>query len=211
MLVGSLYAMALSSLFIDLFSSLRDWQPMNPMLGCIFGGLILGVSLGLVFQQDATTGGTDLAARLLKLRLAWLPMGKLLMAVDLVVILLVALAFRALDTMLYGLVALYISSIAMDGVLYGLDNAKVAYIVSEHNGEISRAIVEQLERGVTILQGQGAYTGADRKVLLCAFKQREIASIKNLVKQIDPDAFLIVCPAHEVLGEGFRAYRKNDL
>ena len=210
-LVGSLYAMALSSLFIDLFSSLRDWQPMNPMLGCIFGGLILGVSLGLVFQQDATTGGTDLAARLLKLRLAWLPMGKLLMAVDLVVILLVALAFRALDTMLYGLVALYISSIAMDGVLYGLDNGKVAYIVSEHNGEISRAIVEQLERGVTILQGQGAYTGADRKVLLCAFKQREIASIKNLVKQIDPDAFLIVCPAHEVLGEGFRAYRKNDL
>ena len=211
MLLGSLYAMALSSLFIDLFSSLWDWQPMNPMLGCIFGGLILGVALGLVFQQDATTGGTDLAARLLKLRLAWLPMGKLLMAVDLVVIVLVALAFRALDTMLYGLVALYISSIAMDGVLYGLDNAKVAYIVSERNGEISRAIVEQLERGVTILQGQGAYTGADRKVLLCAFKQREIASIKNLVKQIDPDAFLIVCPAHEVLGEGFRAYRKNDL
>ena len=126
MLLGSLYAMALSSLFIDLFSSLWDWQPMNPMLGCIFGGLILGVALGLVFQQDATTGGTDLAARLLKLRLAWLPMGKLLMAVDLVVIVLVALAFRALDTMLYGLVALYISSIAMDGVLYGLDNAKVA-------------------------------------------------------------------------------------
>ena len=211
MLLGSLYAMALSSLFIDLFSSLWDWQPMNPMLGCIFGGLILGVALGLVFQQDATTGGTDLAARLLKLRLAWLPMGKLLMAVDLVVIVLVALAFRALDTMLYGLVALYISSIAMDGVLYGLDNAKVAYIVSERNGEISRAIVEQLERGVTILQGQGAYTGADRKVLLCAFKQREIASIKNLVKEIDPDAFLIVCPAHEVLGEGFRAYKKDDL
>lgn len=211
MLLGSLYAMALSSLFIDLFSSLWDWQPMNPMLGCIFGGLILGVALGLVFQQDATTGGTDLAARLLKLRLAWLPMGKLLMAVDLVVIVLVALAFRALDTMLYGLVALYISSIAMDGVLYGLDNAKVAYIISDHNQEISRAIVQDLDRGVTILHGQGAYTGADKQVLMCAFKQREIASIKNLVKEIDPVAFLIVCPAHEVLGEGFRDYKKDDL
>lgn len=210
-LLGSLYAMFISSAFIDVLTQLWDWQPMNPMLACIFGGLILGLALGLVFQQGSTTGGTDLAARLLKLKLAWLPMGKLLMVVDLVVIVLVALAFQALDTMLYGLVALYISSIAMDGVLYGLDHAKVAYIISDRDEEISRAIVHDLERGVTMLQGQGAYTGTDKKVLLCAFKQREIASIKNLVKEIDPDAFLIVCPAHEVLGEGFRAYRKDGL
>ena len=211
MLLGSLYAMFISSIFIDLFTPLWDWQPMEPFLATIFGGLTMGLSLGLIVQQGSTTGGTDLAARLLKLKLAWLPMGKLLMAVDLVVIVLVALAFRALDTMLYGLVALYISSIAMDGVLYGLDNAKVAYIISDHNEEISRSIVEDLDRGVTILHGQGAYTGTDKKVLLCAFKQREIASIKNLVKEIDPAAFLIVCPAHEVLGEGFRDYKKDDL
>lgn len=211
MLLGSLYAMFISSVFIDLFTPLWDWQPMEPFLATIFGGLTMGLSLGLIFQQGSTTGGTDLAARLLKLKLAWLPMGKLLMAVDLVVIVLVALAFRALDTMLYGLVALYISSIAMDGVLYGLDNAKVAYIISDHNEEISRSIVEDLDRGVTILHGQGAFTGTDKKVLLCAFKQREIASIKNLVKEIDPAAFLIVCPAHEVLGEGFRDYKKDDL
>ena len=211
MLLGSLYAMFISSIFIDLFTPLWDWQPMEPFLATIFGGLTMGLSLGLIFQQGSTTGGTDLAARLLKLKLAWLPMGKRLMAVDLVVIVLVALAFRALDTMLYGLVALYISSIAMDGVLYGLDNAKVAYIISDHNEEISRSIVEDLDRGVTILHGQGAYTGTDKKVLLCAFKQREIASIKNLVKEIDPAAFLIVCPAHEVLGEGFRDYKKDDL
>ena len=211
MLLGSLYAMFISSIFIDLFTPLWDWQPMEPFLATIFGGLTMGLSLGLIFQQGSTTGGTDLAARLLKLKLAWLPMGKLLMAVDLVVIVLVALAFRALDTMLYGLVALYFSSIAMDGVLYGLDNAKVAYIISDHNEEISRSIVEDLDRGVTVLHGQGAYTGTDKKVLLCAFKQREIASIKNLVKEIDPAAFLIVCPAHEVLGEGFRDYKKDDL
>lgn len=211
LLVSSLYAMAVSSVFIDLLTPIYDWQPMDPLLACIFGGLLLGVSLGVVFLEGATTGGTDLAARLLKLKLAWLPMGKLLMGIDLAVIVLVALFFRNLNTALYGLVALYISTIAMDGILYGLDNAKVAYIISDQNEAICHAIVNDLDRGVTILHGQGAYTGADKKVLMCAFKQREIAAIKETVKGIDPDAFLIVCNAHEVLGDGFRQYSKNDL
>ena len=211
LLVTSLYAMALSSVFIDVLTPLYDWPPMEPLLACIFGGVLLGLSLGLVFQQGATTGGTDLLARLLKLKLAWLPMGKLLMGIDLAVIVAVAAAFRALDAALYGLVALYISTIVMDGVLYGLDTAKVAYIISDRNKEISAAIVKDLDRGVTILHGQGAYTGADKDVLMCAFKQREIAAIKAAVKDIDPAAFVIVCDAHEVLGEGFRDYKKDDL
>ena len=211
LLVTSLYAMALSSVFIDVLTPLYDWPPMEPLLACIFGGVLLGLSLGLVFQQGATTGGTDLMARLLKLKLAWLPMGKLLMGIDLAVIVAVAAVFRALDAALYGLVALYISTIVMDGVLYGLDTAKVAYIISDRNKEISAAIVKDLDRGVTILHGQGAYTGADKDVLMCAFKQREIAAIKAAVKDIDPAAFVIVCDAHEVLGEGFRDYKKDDL
>ena len=211
LLVTSLYAMALSSVFIDVLTPLYDWPPMEPLLACIFGGVLLGLSLGLVFQQGATTGGTDLMARLLKLKLAWLPMGKLLMGIDLAVIVAVAAVFRALDAALYGLVALYISTIVMDGVLYGLDTAKEAYIISDRNKEISAAIVKDLDRGVTILHGQGAYTGADKDVLMCAFKQREIAAIKAAVKDIDPAAFVIVCNAHEVLGEGFRDYKKDDL
>ena len=211
LLVSSLYAMFISSVFIDLLTPLYDWQPMEPLLACIFGGLLMGASLGVVFLQGATTGGTDLAARLLKLKFKWLPMGKLLMGVDLAVIVLVALFFRNLNTALYGLVALYISTLAMDGILYGLDNAKVAYIISDHNDEISSAIVQDLDRGVTILHGQGAYTGAEKQVLMCAFKQREIAAIKAAVKDIYPDAFLIVCNAHEVLGDGFREYKKDGL
>ena len=211
LLVSSLYAMFISSVFIDLLTPLYDWQPMEPLLACIFGGLLMGASLGVVFLQGATTGGTDLAARLLKLKFKWLPMGKLLMGVDLAVIVLVALFFRNLNTALYGLVALYISTLAMDGILYGLDNAKVAYIISDHNDEISSAIVQDLDRGVTILHGQGAYTGAEKQVLMCAFKQREIAAITAAVKDIDPDAFLIVCNAHEVLGDGFREYKKDGL
>lgn len=211
LLVSSLYAMFISSVFIDILTPLYDWQPMDPLLACVFGGLFMGASLGLVFQQGATTGGTDLAARLLKLKLRWLPMGKLLLLVDLVVVVLVALAFRTINTALYGLVALYISSLALDGVLYGMDNAKVAYVISDHNEEICSTLVHQLDKGVTILQGEGAYSGNEKKVLLCAFKQREIATIKGAVKGIDPNGFLIVCNAHEVLGEGFRAYHADDL
>ena len=187
------------------------FRPMEPLLACIYGGVLMGASLGVVFLQGATTGGTDLIARLLKLRLAWLPMGKLLMVIDLVVIVAVAVAFGNLNSALYGLVALYISTLVMDMVLYGLDNAKVAYIISDRHREISDAIIRDIDRGVTILHGEGAYSGAEKKVLLVAFKQRQIVAIKRLVKELDPAAFIIVCEAHEVLGDGFRDYKQNDI
>lgn len=212
LLVSSLYATFISSVLIDLITPLYPWQPMDdPLLACIFGGLLMGVSLGLIFLQGATTGGTDLIARLLKLKLAWLPMGRLLMGIELMIILLAALCFQNLRTALYGLVALYISSITMDGVLYGMDNAKVAYIVSEKHQEVRQAIAENLDRGITILHGQRPYSGMEIDVLMCAFKQREIAAIRAAVKDVDPKAFLIVCNAHEVLGLGFRDYKKDSL
>ena len=212
LLVSSLYAMFISSLFIDLLTALYAFPPMEePLLACIFGGVLMGASLGVVFLQGATTGGTDLMARLLKLKMAWLPMGKLLMAIDLVVIVAVAVTFRSLYSGLYGLVALYISSLVLDGVLYGLDNAKVAYIISDRPREITQAIIHDIDRGVTILHGQGGWSGAEKQVLLVAFKQRQIIPLKRTVKEIDPSAFLIVCEAHEVMGEGFREYKQNDI
>ncbi len=212
LLVSSLYAMFISSLFIDLLTALYAFPPMEePLLACIFGGVLMGASLGVVFLQGATTGGTDLMARLLKLKMAWLPMGKLLMGIDLVVIVAVAVTFRSLYSGLYGLVALYISSLVLDGVLYGLDNAKVAYIISDRPREITQAIIHDIDRGVTILHGQGGWSGAEKQVLLVAFKQRQIVPLKRTVKEIDPSAFLIVCEAHEVMGEGFREYKQNDI
>lgn len=210
LLVGSLWAMLVSSVIIDSLAVI-DFPPMDPILACIFGGLTLGASLGIVIGQSATTGGTDLAARLLKLKFAWLPMGRLMLCVDLVIIVLGGVAFGKLATTLYGLVALYISTLVMDMFLYGMDTAKVAYIISDRNDYISRMLVNDLDRGITILHGQGGYSGADKKVIMCAFKQKEIAAIKHAVKEADPNAFLIVCDAHEVLGEGFRAYKKDDV
>lgn len=211
LLVTSLFAMFVSSAAIDILNAFYVFHPMDPMLASIYGGLLVGASLGIVFQQGATTGGTDLIARLLKLKLAWLPMGKLLMATDLVAILAVAIAFRSGNSALYGVVALYISSKVMDLVLYGMDTAKAAFIISDHPREVAAVLIRELDRGVTFLQGEGGWSGEEKQVLMCAFKQRQIVSMKRLVKEVDPAAFLIVCEAHEVMGEGFREYKQNDL
>ena len=146
LLLSSLYAMAVTSLAIDVVDHLFTFPPMDPMLAAIFGGVILGATLGVVFLRGATTGGTDLIARLLKLALPWLPMGRLVLAVDLVVIAATALAFQNLNSALYGIVALYISSLVVDAVLYGLDTAKVAYIISDRSEDICRSIVDRLDR-----------------------------------------------------------------
>ena len=211
LLASSLFATAATSLGVDLLAACYSFPPMDPMLASVFGGALIGLSLGMVFLQGATTGGTDLIARLLKLRFGHLPMGTLVMAVDLVVIALAALAFHSLSSALYGLVSLYISSLVIDRVLYGLDNAKVAYIISDAYDQISHAIIHDMDRGVTLLHGEGGWSGEDKKVLLVAFKQKQIVALKQTVKSIDPNAFLIVCEAHEILGDGFREYKHNDL
>ncbi len=210
-LVSSLYAMFVSSAFIDILHLLYTFQPMDSMLACVFGGVLMGGSLGIVFLQGATTGGTDLIARLLKLRFSWLPMGKLLLGVDLAVILAVAAVFGNLNSALYGIIALYLSAFVMDKVLYGLDNAKVAYIISDSYEAITQRLIHDIDRGVTILHGQGAYSKSDKKVLMVAFKQKQIVEIKRMVHELDPSAFLVVCDAHAVLGDGFRVYKENDI
>jgi len=210
-LVSSLFAMAATSVLVDLISAVYTFPPMDPMLAAIFGGVSLGLSLGIIFSKGATTGGTDLIARLLKLPFAWLPMGKLLMVVDLTMLLSVSLVFRSMESAMYGMISLYISTLVMDGVLYGLDQSKVAYIVTTRPQEIAAEIDRQMDRGATFLHGEGSFTGQDKLVLMCAFKQRQIVPLKELVHEMDPEAFIIVCNAHEVLGQGFRRYQKNDL
>ena len=210
-LVSSLFAMAATSILVDLIAAAYTFPPMDPMLASVFGGLTLGVALGMIFSRGATTGGTDLVARLLKIPFAWLPVGKLLLLVDLSMLLAVAAAFRSLESGMYGGIALYISTVIMDNVLYGLDRSKVAYIVTSNPRPMAAEIDKQLERGTTFLHGEGSFTGQDKLVLMCAFKQRQIVPLKAIVHDLDPEAFLIVCDAHEVLGQGFRRYQKDDI
>ena len=210
LLVSSLYAMTFSSFAIDVMDMIYQFPPMDTMLAAIFGGALLGAGIGLVFAKGATTGGTDLIARLLKLKFAWLPMGTLVLIPDFIVIVLAAIAFGKVESALYGIVSLYITTKVMDTVLYGLDSSKVAYIISDSCKEITDAVIA-MDRGATILHGEGAYSGDEKKVLMVAFKQKEIVPLKEKVNEIDPHAFLIVCDAHDVLGEGFRTYSKDDI
>ena len=210
LLVSSLFAMAVSSVAIDVIAWLVAFQPMDPMLASLCGGAGMGFGLGLVFSQGATSGGTDIIGKLLKLKFPWLPTGKLVMVPDMAVVVLAALVFGTVNAALYGLIQMYLLAKVMDGVLYGWDTSRVAYIITDHWEEAVRGLLD-MERGVTLLQGQGAYTGAEKRVLLVAFKQREIVQVKRLLREIDPAAFLIVCDAHEVFGEGFGDYQKEEI
>lgn len=210
MLALSLYIMLLNSVAVDI-ANLYAFQPMEPLLACIYGGLMSGLTGGLIMQQGGSFGGSDLAARLLKLKFKWLPIGRLMLVVNVIILSLAALIFQNIHSLLYGLVALYAASLATDGILYGMDKSQVAYIISSEYSLIACEITQNLHRGVTLLEGHGAWSGDEKQVLMVAFKQRQIISVKEMVKKIDPNAFMIVCPAHEVLGAGFHIYKKNEL
>lgn len=211
LLFASVFAIAVSSVMIDAMAMLISFPTMNPLLACLYGGVSLGAALGLMMLKNATTGGTELAARLLKYIFPTLSIGKLCLAIDATVICIYALTFNSLDSALYGIISMYISSIAMDFVVYGSVNAKLAIIISEQSERITQKLME-MGLGATILNGRGAYTGANKHVLMCAAKPNKIARIKNAVTSVDPQkAFIIVCDAREVFGEGFGEYTPDSL
>ena len=210
LLVSSLYAMAVSSLAIDVIAWMHTFPPMDPILATLYGGAGMGVGLGLVFSQGATTGGTDIIGKLLKLKFPWLPIGKLVMIPDMVVVILAAVVFGTVNAALYGLIQMYLLSKVMDMILYGWDTSRVAYIITDRWEETVQGLLD-MNRGVTLLQGKGAYTGAEKQVLLVAFRQREIVPIKRMLREIDPKAFFIVCDDHEILCEVFGDYQKEEI
>lgn len=208
--LGSLTGMLLLNLFLELFLHLPVPET-EPLLAVLYGGLLCGAGSGLVFVSGASTGGVDILARLLRPKFPAMPIGKLILAMDLITVALTGLVFGDVSKALYSAVTLYVFSIALDGVVYGLDYSTVAMIVSDRYEEIGRAIVNRLDRGVTVLDGHGFYSGQKKQVLLSAIKKRQAAELKQLVMDLDPDAFIILQEAHQVLGEGFKRYSKNEL
>lgn len=211
LLFASIFAIAVSSVMIDTMNLLVDFGTMDPLLACLYGGVLMGISLGLMMLKNATTGGTELAARLLKYVIRSLSIGKLCLAIDIMVVSFYALVFGNVHSALYGAVAMYVCSIAMDMVVYGSVNAKLAYIISDHAEEITDKLMK-MELGGTILKGRGAFTGNNKNVIMCAVKPVKIAQIKAMVASVDPDkAFVIVTDAKEVYGEGFGEYGEGSL
>ncbi len=207
---GSLLGMVVSSVLIDVFALLPAFET-EMLLAALFGGILVGGGLGLVFVRGASTGGTDILARLLKLRFRNLSIGKLMMVVDVVISTVAGLVFGDFNKTLYSFVTLYVSSIALDSVVYGFDYSRVALIISDKNAEIAEKIIRELDRGVTFLDGEGGYTGQRKRVILCAIKKHQLAELNELVTSVDPEAFIILQEAHQVLGDGFARYDKDGL
>ena len=207
---GSLLGMFLSSVLIDLFS-LIPVPASEPLLACLYGGVLTGVGLGMVFLAGTSTGGSDILVRLLKLRYRNVPIGQISMCIDAVVVILTGIVFHDVSKALYTGVAAFIVGKVIDAVVYNFDYSKVVLIISTQYQEIAEAIGLKLDRGATFLHGEGSYSGAATKVVLAAVKKQQIAELKELVMDIDPKAFLIVQEAHQVLGDGFSRYSKNSL
>ncbi len=207
---GSLAGMLISSVLIDVLADI-PLVPTEPLMGAIFGGLLVGAGCGVVFMQGASTGGVDIAARLLKYKLKNLSIGKLVLLVDMSIAVITGIAFRDINKVLYCIVALFVSSEALDAVVYRFDYSYVAMIISNSNEGIRDAIDQKLDRGCTYLKGEGAYTGQMKNVIYCAIKRQQVAELKELVMEIDPEAFLVLQEAHQVLGEGFERYSKHRL
>ena len=207
---GSLLGMAFSSVFIDLFAKLPV-PAVEPLLATVYGGVICGAGLGFVFAAGVSTGGSDIIVRLLKLKYRHVPIGVISMSFDAVVAILTGVVFRDVNSALYTGIAIYISGKIIDMVVYSFDYSKVALIITKDYEKVAQEISERLERGATYLHGEGTYSRQATKVVLTAVKKQQVADLKELVVEIDPEAFIIVQEAHQVLGDGFIRYSKDAL
>lgn len=209
-LVGTLVGTAASSLMLDLFTRIPA-PTVEPLLAAVYGGILAGAGLGLVFLAEASTGGSDILVRLLKRQWRNVQVGRITMAIDLTVAVLTGIVFGDFTKTLYSGVALFACSKVIDAVVYSFDYSKVALIITPKYAEVAAAIVDKLDRGLTYLDGQGYYSGRDTKVILAAVKKQQLAELKELVTDIDPDAFVILQEAHQVLGDGFARYSADQL
>ena len=208
--VGSLIGMVLSSVLIDLFAKVPAPE-VEPLVGALYGGGLCGLGLGIVFVIGSSTGGSDILVRLLKLRWRNVPIGQIALYFDIFVVVLTGIVHWDVTSALYTGLAVFVTSQVVDLVVYRFDFSKVALIITKEYDAVAKAISDRLERGATFLYGQGTYSGQDTKVVLTAVRKQQLAELKELVVAIDPNAFIIVQEAHQVLGDGFSRYSKDSL
>ncbi|MBR6668017.1 MAG: YitT family protein [Clostridia bacterium] len=196
----SLVATVIFSLMIDLLP-LKE-IPVEPILGTLYGGILLGIGLGFILRGGAITGGTDMAARLVHKYLPFLSVGMFLFLIDCMVVV-AAWIFIGSSEALYALICIFVSGKAVDMVMLGLSSNKACFVITDRWEKVSRRLMDEMERGVTQLSARGAYTGTERPVVLCVLPPQEVARLKEIVRQEDEKAFMFITEAHEALGEGF--------
>lgn len=202
----TIYGMVIFSLFTDILQPIVPVLTRDLLLATIYGGVVGGIGLGLVFLSKGTTGGTDMIARLIN-HFTNFSMGRGLLLADGLVVLLAGIFFNP-EVALYAAISIFINSKTVDLVQEGFDYKKAAFIISKDSKEIMLKIIEELDRGVTVLKGHGGYTGEDKNVLYCIINRVELTKLKRMVYNIDQDAFMIISDVADVLGEGFNKIKK---
>lgn len=197
-------ATAVMSLTLDISGLFMPKMKIDPILAALFGGLLMGLGISLFMLRGATTGGTDIIAKLINCKFPHLTVGRLMLAADAAVVGLSALVYKNMESALYAVIAIYASSRVMDLILYGADRGKIIYVITDNAKELSDSIMSLINRGVTLLDVTGAYTGTKRQMLMCTVRRHEVAAVCRLATSCDKNAFIIVGEAGEVLGEGFK-------
>lgn len=205
--ISTVYATVVNSIFTDLIAKYCGFLAVKDVvLGVIFGSIFVAVGIGITFKCHATTGGTDVIIKVLRLRYPHIKTGVLFLLIDIFVISFAGVVLRDISVVLYSFLGVMITSFVIDFVLYGRDEAKLIYIISDNTDKITARLLEELDVGVTHVFGQGAYSGENKKVILCAIKKRLSPMAEDIVREEDPDAFMIVTSASEIFGEGYKSY-----
>lgn len=209
-ILSTMYCIALTSMFTNMLVPLGPLTT-DPLLAAIAGGALIAVALGWVFKAGSTTGGTDIIIKVLRLKFPHLKTGSLFLLTDALIVTASAFVFRNVDKALYAGLVVFITSFLLDVVLYGRDGAKLIYIISDHSESITKRLLEELDIGVTHVQGTGAYSGRNKNVIMCAIRKQMAPKAEEIVKEEDPLAFMIVTSATEIYGEGYKSYFSEKL
>ncbi len=205
-IVKTLFSTLISSAIIDAFTGKFGKFTDDPMLAALYGGVLMGLGLGLIFSRGATAGGSDILTKLINRRLRHISIGNINMVINIIVIAASAFVYRSAESILYAIIIQFVSGYLLDLVINGMDNASAALIVTNRPEEVSAAIIDKLHRGVTSIPGTGMYSKEPRYTLICACRANEISNLKRTVFSEDSEAFVILTSAKEVTGKGFKSF-----
>ena len=209
-LLSTLYSILIISTFTNVFAMIGPVTD-DKLLAALAGSMMMAVAIGWVFKSGATTGGTDIIIKLLRLKFPHLKTGSFFLIIDLTIVAISAFVFKDINAALYAGIAVGITSYGLDVVLYGRDGAKLIYIISDHAEQITERLLSEVDAGVTHIQGQGAYSGREKNVIMCVVRIQQAIHAEEIVKEEDPEAFMIVTSATEIYGEGYKSYFSEKL
>lgn len=202
----TLIGISVLSLFTELFSFFPIYTE-NLILSVIFGGALYGLGIGMSFAAGASTGGTDIIGRIIQTKFSFIPIGKMLLFVDGIIILVSLLVFKNLELTLYGIITLFVSSFSIDFIISKLNVSRIVFVITDKGEEISNNLVSTSPRGVTLIDVKGVYTNTQKQMLFCALKESETESFQKKILNIDPNSFIVFSESQRIKGNGFYLYK----